>query len=114
SHRLQRLCVSSRRHLHGRRRRPAYRRIADHFRRAAARCVQAVERRPHRVADYAVEAVVAPRAYPPQPHPSATPPEPDAMTPQATPGLSVFFPAYNDSGTIASLVIKAVAIAGEI
>ena len=26
----------------------------------------------------------------------------------ATPGLSVFFPAYNDSGTIASMVIRAV------
>jgi len=24
------------------------------------------------------------------------------------PGLSVFFPAYNDSGTIASMVIRAV------
>ncbi len=40
------------------------------------------------------------------------------MTPQATraperpPGLSVFFPAYNDSGTIASLVIRAVQVAG--
>jgi len=30
------------------------------------------------------------------------------MTSQPTPGLSVFFPAYNDSGTIASLVISAV------
>jgi glycosyltransferase involved in cell wall biosynthesis len=30
------------------------------------------------------------------------------MTAQPTPGLSVFFPAYNDSGTIASLVITAV------
>jgi glycosyltransferase involved in cell wall biosynthesis len=28
------------------------------------------------------------------------------------PGLSVFFPAYNDSGTIASLVIRAVQVAG--
>ena len=28
--------------------------------------------------------------------------------PQKTPGLSVFFPAYNDSGTIGSLVISAV------
>ena len=27
--------------------------------------------------------------------------------PRPTPGLSVFFPAYNDSGTIASLVITA-------
>lgn len=32
---------------------------------------------------------------------------------QGTPtGLSVFFPAYNDSGTIASLVIRAVQVAG--
>jgi glycosyltransferase involved in cell wall biosynthesis len=29
-----------------------------------------------------------------------------------TPGLSIFFPAYNDSGTIASLVIRAVQVAG--
>jgi glycosyltransferase involved in cell wall biosynthesis len=36
------------------------------------------------------------------------------MTEQPPPGLSVFFPAYNDSGTIASLVIKAVAVAGEL
>ncbi len=28
------------------------------------------------------------------------------------PGLSVFFPAYNDAGTIASLVITAVQVAG--
>ena len=28
------------------------------------------------------------------------------------PGLSVFFPAYNDSGTIASLVITALQTAG--
>src|SRR5688500_20185736 len=27
-------------------------------------------------------------------------------------GLSMFFPAYNDSGTIASLVIRAVQVAG--
>jgi glycosyltransferase involved in cell wall biosynthesis len=32
-------------------------------------------------------------------------------TPRRTPGLSVFFPAYNDSGTIASLVITAVRVA---
>ena len=31
--------------------------------------------------------------------------------PPSTPGLSVFFPAYNDSGTIASLVIRAVQVA---
>jgi glycosyltransferase involved in cell wall biosynthesis len=30
------------------------------------------------------------------------------------PGLSVFFPAYNDSGTIASLVIGAVSVAGSL
>ena len=30
----------------------------------------------------------------------------------AMPGLSVFFPAYNDAGTIASLVITAVRVAG--
>jgi glycosyltransferase involved in cell wall biosynthesis len=29
-----------------------------------------------------------------------------------TPGLSVFFPAYNDAGTIASLVIRAMEVAG--
>ncbi|MSO35200.1 MAG: glycosyltransferase [Acidobacteria bacterium] len=29
----------------------------------------------------------------------------------ATPSLSVFFPAYNDAGTIASLVISAVQVA---
>jgi glycosyltransferase involved in cell wall biosynthesis len=34
-----------------------------------------------------------------------------ADTPPRTPGLSVFFPAYNDSGTIASLVITAVRVA---
>jgi glycosyltransferase involved in cell wall biosynthesis len=32
----------------------------------------------------------------------------------AMPGLSVFFPAYNDGGTIASLVITAVKVAGSI
>jgi glycosyltransferase involved in cell wall biosynthesis len=32
----------------------------------------------------------------------------------AMPGLSVFFPAYNDGGTIASLVIAAVKVAGSI
>lgn len=31
--------------------------------------------------------------------------------PPTTPGLSVFFPAYNDSGTIASLVIRSVQVA---
>src|SRR4029453_10389082 len=30
------------------------------------------------------------------------------------PGLSVFFPAYNDSGTIASMVIRAVKAASEL
>jgi glycosyltransferase involved in cell wall biosynthesis len=30
------------------------------------------------------------------------------------PGLSVFFPAYNDAGTIASLVVRAVQVAGTI
>lgn len=34
-----------------------------------------------------------------------------APTESAPPGLSVFFPAYNDSGTIASLVITAVKVA---
>jgi hypothetical protein len=29
-------------------------------------------------------------------------------------GLSVFFPAYNDSGTIASMVIRAVQAASEL
>jgi glycosyltransferase involved in cell wall biosynthesis len=33
------------------------------------------------------------------------------MSPPAAPGLSIFFPAYNDSGTIASLVIRAVQVA---
>jgi glycosyltransferase involved in cell wall biosynthesis len=32
----------------------------------------------------------------------------------AMPGLSVFFPAYNDGGTIASLVITAVTVAGSL
>ena len=36
---------------------------------------------------------------------------PDAPTP---PGLSVFFPAYNDSGTIASMVVSAVLAAGRL
>jgi glycosyltransferase involved in cell wall biosynthesis len=37
------------------------------------------------------------------------------MTPgSGTPGLSVFFPAYNDSGTIASMVIRAVQAASEL
>ena len=31
-----------------------------------------------------------------------------ASTPEQPAGLSVFFPAYNDSGTIASMVIRAV------
>src|SRR5436305_11102211 len=38
-----------------------------------------------------------------------------AVSPAATPGsLSVFFPAYNDSGTIASMVIRAVKAASEL
>ena len=35
-------------------------------------------------------------------------------SPRRTPGLSVFFPAYNDAGTIASLVIRAVQVAGRL
>jgi glycosyltransferase involved in cell wall biosynthesis len=35
-------------------------------------------------------------------------------TPRRTPSLSVFFPAYNDAGTIASLVIRAVQVAGRL
>src|SRR3954447_8489362 len=38
-----------------------------------------------------------------------------AVSPAATPGsLSVFFPAYNDSGTIASMVIRTVKAASEL
>ena len=38
-----------------------------------------------------------------------------SVSPAATPaGLSVFFPAYNDSGTIASMVIRAVKAASEL
>src|SRR6476619_6351015 len=35
-------------------------------------------------------------------------------SPTKTPSLSVFFPAYNDAGTIASLVIQAVRVAGRL
>ena len=35
-------------------------------------------------------------------------------SPIRTPSLSVFFPAYNDAGTIASLVIQAVRVAGRL
>jgi len=34
--------------------------------------------------------------------------------PPTTPGLTVFFPAYNDSGTIASMVVSAVLAAGRL
>src|SRR5204863_7643406 len=34
--------------------------------------------------------------------------------PPRPPGLSMFFPAYNDGGTIASLVILAVQVAGKL
>src|SRR5512136_748149 len=34
--------------------------------------------------------------------------------PDSTPGLTVFFPAYNDSGTIASMVVSAVLAAGRL
>ena len=34
--------------------------------------------------------------------------------PESTPGLTVFFPAYNDSGTIASMVVSAVLAAGRL
>ncbi|MCX6550274.1 MAG: glycosyltransferase family 2 protein [Acidobacteria bacterium] len=34
--------------------------------------------------------------------------------PDTTPGLSVFFPAYNDSGTIASMVVSAVLAASQL
>ena len=37
-----------------------------------------------------------------------------AADPTKTPGLSVFFPAYNDSGTIASLVITAIQSASKL
>ena len=37
-----------------------------------------------------------------------------SSSPGRPPGLSVFFPAYNDSGTIASLVIRAVQAASEL
>ena len=36
------------------------------------------------------------------------------VRPARTPSLSMFFPAYNDGGTIASLVIRAVGIAGQL
>src|ERR671930_1554954 len=36
------------------------------------------------------------------------------VSPPRHPGLSVFFPAYNDSGTIASMVIRAVQTASEL
>lgn len=35
-------------------------------------------------------------------------------TPDAQPGLTIFFPAYNDSGTIASMVVTAVLTAGRL
>ena len=38
----------------------------------------------------------------------------DAPARQPQPGLSIFFPAYNDSGTIASLVITALKAAGSL
>src|SRR5512142_157133 len=37
-----------------------------------------------------------------------------AQPPRTPAGLSVFFPAYNDSGTIASMVIRAVKAASEL
>jgi glycosyltransferase involved in cell wall biosynthesis len=37
-----------------------------------------------------------------------------APSPEKPPGLSIFFPAYNDSGTIASMVIRAVQAASEL
>jgi glycosyltransferase involved in cell wall biosynthesis len=37
-----------------------------------------------------------------------------AADPTKSPGLSVFFPAYNDSGTIASLVITAIQSASKL
>ena len=37
-----------------------------------------------------------------------------ASPPEKPAGLSVFFPAYNDSGTIASMVIRAVQAASEL
>ena len=43
-----------------------------------------------------------------------TPPHAAARDPGKPPGLSVFFPAYNDSGTIASLVIRAVQTASRL
>ncbi|MGE0813007.1 MAG: glycosyltransferase family 2 protein [Vicinamibacterales bacterium] len=36
------------------------------------------------------------------------------MAPASTPSLTIFFPAYNDAGTIASLVIRAVQAASEL
>ena len=46
--------------------------------------------------------------------PRATPRSSAAAPADQPVGLSVFFPAYNDSGTIASLVIRAVQVAAEL
>ena len=83
----------------------SHRRIADHLHRAAAGRVEAVERRADRIAVHAVEADHAPRPD------QVAPPGRIALELPPMPGLSVFFPAYNDAGTIASLVITSVKVA---
>ena len=90
---------------------PAHRRVADHLHRAARGRLQAVVGHPARVAGHAVAAGAATRA---RARPAAPAPRDTIREvrrddlPADDPSLTVFFPAYNDSGTIASLVISAV------
>src|SRR6266566_9128526 len=49
-----------------------------------------------------------------KPDPGSFPPKMPAAPAPKPAGLSVFFPAYNDSGTIASMVIRAVQAASEL
>src|SRR5580765_7844323 len=117
---LRGLRVPRRDALRGRAPRLPRRRSADHLRRAPARRVETVERRRHRVGDRAVAnrrrrlVTRAERLGPRDScyvlgtsYMSASPPEKPAS-------LSIFFPAYNDGGTIASMVIRAVKSAADL
>src|SRR5690606_1984240 len=117
--RVGRLRLSRRDVVRGHGRRLPHRRGAHHLRRTARRPVEDVQVRHLRVGAHAV----ACRAAEPGSASSARltgptfPPSYRYVTvpcssmseapPQSPVGLSVFFPAYNDSGTIASMVVSA-------
>ena len=117
SHRVGRLLVPGRDAVPGARGRLHRRRGADHLRRAPRRRARrspatSSASRSSRRGGWRCAALFGPRRAAPralQSSGSVTMPAPPAV-----PSLSVFFPAYNDSGTIASLVIRALHVAASL